>query len=75
MTVAAAFATEHPAHGLVEQVLGRVRGREFFLVVCVEGGGVFEIVVGCVFHDEIFCKNKTKSWLVQLFFCKTAMDI
>ena len=57
VTVAAAFATEHAAHGLVEQVLGGMGRRKLFLVVGVEGRGVFEIVVLAVFHLEIFCKS------------------
>ena len=57
MAVAAAFATEHPAHGLVQQVLSSVGWRKLFLVVGVEGRGVFENIVGGVFHDEIFCKS------------------
>ena len=73
--VAASFAAVQPHHGLVEQVLGRVCGRELLLVMGVEYRGVSGIVVLTVFHLEIFCKSKTKSWLVQLFFCKMAMDI
>ena len=55
--VAAPFAAVQPHHGLVEQVLGRVRGRELLLVVGVEHGGVFEVIVLAVFHLEIFCKS------------------
>lgn len=57
VTVAAPFAAVQAHHGLVEQVLGRVRGRELLLVVGVEHGGVSGIVVLAVFHLEIFCKS------------------
>ena len=55
--VAAPFAAVQAHHGLVEQVLGRVRGRELLLVVGVEYRGVSGIVVLRVFHLEIFCKS------------------
>ena len=57
--VAASFAAVQPHHGLVEQVLCRVRGRELLLVVGVEYGGVLDIVVLRVFHLENFCKSST----------------
>lgn len=67
--VAAPFAAVQPHHGLVEQVLGRMGRRKFFLVVGVEGGCVFEIVVLAVFHLEIFCKSSNFLW-EKCYFCR-----
>ena len=67
--VAAPFAAIQPHHGLVEQVFGRVRGRELLFVVGVEYRGVLGIIVLGVFHLENFCKSSNFLW-EKCYFCR-----